>query len=998
MKNRNEYLENVYNMEVFSRNLIDPRFGDLPLDENGECPYFQNLNGKWFFKWFESTDELEFNFVDPKFDVSDWDLLDVPSNWEIKGYGKPIYTNIRYPYAFKTKKIPVIHSDQNPCGIYKRKFEISKAFEGRRYIIRFEGVQSSLSLWVNGEFAGYSQDSMTNAEIDITSLLIPGENDMAVMVTKFCTGSWLEDQDMWRLAGIHRSVSLISENINGIRDIFIKTDLSGGYKTGVIMTKIEFWANITGTVEINVYEENNEEDMVFAHNYEIDGMILETESRLPDINYWTAETPGLYIADIILRGAGNEFVDRRRIEFGFTKIEINDGLFLINGKPVKLNGVNRHEFHPLHGFAVPKELTEKDIMLCKQNNINAIRTSHYPNSMHFYDLCSRYGIYVIDECNLETHGVRKKIPRSRPEWKSECIFRMQNMVKRDRNKACVVMYSLGNEAGNGENFKAMKAAALEADDSRKIHYEGDHALDTSDVFSMMYAGVGKMKRILENKRVRIGRGDTRARGYLLRPDIHRNMPFMQCEYAHCMANSLGNFKEYMELFHGYDKCMGMFIWDFADQSILRKTADGRDFWTYGGDFNDQPNDANFCGNGIFTADREPHPALYEVRWGYSFVTARHIKGGTIEIESRRRFSNLSDVRLVWNVTVDGVTFDGGVVEYLEVGPMESKQLSIGYEKLPDEGEVCLNLIFEYKWNQPWGDGKGRFINCEQFVLRRRKLQKYSISDKFDSAIEIKANGIKLLGITERMRINLFRAPIDNEGLLLQNVTGNSRLVSLLYGRKFKDATEKTKLKRFKTKNTALYAKWKTRFFPGGIGTDISPLGSRRYLVEMKGRPVRRLIRFGMEFGIGAELSNVRWYGRGPHENYIDRKASASLGIYECNINDFGHNYLKPQENGNRTDVRFIEFTDREGNGVGIRAAGKHLEVSAWPYTSQDLEQASHIHELPVRDIITVNASLAQRGVGGSFPAMLILLKKYQLKAFKKYRFRFEIYEIKGKEQ
>ena len=996
MDNRNEYIENIYDVKVFSKNLQEPRFSDFPLDENGDCPYVQELDGKWKFRWIDSTLDADFSFIDPGFDVDDWDTIDVPSNWEIKGYGKPVYTNVRYPDAFRTKKIPGIHEDRNPCGVYKRKFKIPEALEGRRVLVRFEGVQSSMTLWINGCFAGYSQDSMTHAEIDITGFLEKGENDMAVFVTKYCTGSWLEDQDMWRLSGIHRSVRLIYENPVGIRDVFIKTDLSGGFKTGVMETAVSLYGHFNGSVELNVYEDSENNVQVFAHNYEVDGDRLIAESRLPDIKSWTAETPDLYIADIILRDQDNSFIDRRRIEFGFTRIEIKEGLFLVNGQPVKLNGINRHEFHPLHGFAVPADITEQDIMLCKQNNINAIRTSHYPNSVHFYDLCSRYGIYVIDECNLETHGVRKKVPASDSAWEEECIFRMKNMVIRDRNKACVIMYSLGNESGHGDNFRKMKAAALESDDSRKIHYEGDHILDTSDVFSMMYAGVRTMKRILDGKRVRIGRGDTRARGYAIKPKSHAQMPFMQCEFAHCMANSLGNFKEYMELFHGYDKCMGVFIWDFADQSILQKTADGRDFWTYGGDFGDEPNDANFCGNGIFAADRSPHPALHEVRWGYAPVTAHHIKGGIIEIENRRRFMNLSDVHLIWNITVDGITYDGGMVEYLEVGPMERKQLSLGYEKLPEQGEVCLNVSFEYKWTKAWNEGKDRFISSEQFVLRRHKIPKYTVSEKFDSAIEMIDKGIKIKGLTDRMSMNLYRAPIDNEGLLIENVTRNERLVSLLYGRKFKKATDETKLKKFRTMGTSLKADWKTGFFPGGIHTTVSPLGGRRYLVEMKGRPVRRLIRFGMEFNIPGTFCNVRWYGRGPHENYSDRKSSAHLGIYESTVADFGHNYLKPQENGNRTDVRFIEFTDDSGNGIGLRAAGKTLEVTAWPYTTRDLEQAEHIHELPVRDTITVNASLAQRGVGGSFPAMLRLLKQYRMKALHKYRFRFEIYEIKGK--
>jgi len=995
MKNRNTFLENVYNRGIFGVNVLEPRFGDLPLDEGGNSTFSKELDGRWKFKWLENTESIDFGFSDPSYDVSDWDSIEVPSNWEIKGYGVPIYTNVKYPYAFKTKKIPEIDDELNPCGLYKRKFTISGEDKNRRCIIRFEGVQSSLSLWINGEFTGYSQDSMTHSEFDISKFIIAGENDISVLVTKYCTGSWLEDQDMWRLAGIHRSVGLILEHPSGIFDAFIHTDLADAYKTGVINAEINLNGGIAGSLELNIFEGTTDGDKIFAHDYEIDGKRFETEVRLPGIRFWSAETPDLYTAEITLRDNSNSFIDRRRIEFGFTKIEIRDGIFLLNGRPVKLNGVNRHEFHPLHGFAVPAELTEKDIKICKQNNINAIRTSHYPNSLHFYDLCSRYGIYVIDECNLETHGVRKKIPASNPDWTEECVFRMNNMVRRDRNKACIVMYSLGNEAGHGSNFTAMKEAALEADNSRKIHYEGDHFLDTSDVFSMMYAEVGKMKKILDGKRVRIAGGDTRLRGFAVKPEKHKDMPFMQCEFAHCMANSLGNFKEYMDLFHTYEKCMGVFIWDFADQSILQKTADGKDFWTYGGDFEDKPNDANFCGNGILAADRSAHPALQEVKWGYSPVSATHLKGNIIEIENRRRFTDLGDIHLIWNVTRDGITHDGGIIEYLEINPGERKQVAFDFEPVPKGGEVCLNALFEYKWNHDWSEGKGRRISSFQFILERPKKERIKASDKFDSAIEMRERGIRLFGITENMHINLFRAPIDNEGLLLENALGQNRFVDMIYGRGFNKATKESKLRKFFTRNTTIHARWKIRYFPGGIRTAVSPLGNRSYLVEMQGRPIRNLIRYGMEFDISGRFRNIRYYGRGPHENYCDRKASAHLGIYNNSIEHFGHNYLKPQENGNRTDVRFIEFLDDKGYGIGIKAVSDKMEVTAWPYTTEDLVVAEHIHELPERDNITVNVSQAQRGVGGSVPAMLRILKKYKLKALKKYKFRFIIYEIKG---
>lgn len=996
-----DYLDNVYSQEIYQIETSRSRFADLPLDESGKSSdtYCMNLNGIWKFKWFDTTDKLSLEFIEPEFNTSEWDNIEVPSNWEIKGFGTPIYTNIKYPYAFKTKKIPNLDSSKNPCGIYKRKISLNASMLSRKTKIRFDGVQSSISLWVNGDFCGYSQDSMTHSEFDVSRFLSEGENEITVLVTKYCSGSWLEDQDMWRMSGIHRNVKLISEEPRGIFDVFINASLSDDYFDGTINAELELYSSSEDrNVEIGIVEyPNDTAEKIYAHNYIVDDDKISAEIVLPDVKKWSAETPLQYKAIIIVRDAQNEFIDRREVVFGFKKTEIKDGIFLLNGKPIKFRGVNRHEFHPNYGFAVPVELTEKDIKLCLQNNINSIRTSHYPNSIEFYDLCSKYGIYVIDECNLETHEVRSKIPRSKTEWEAECIFRMENMVLRDRNKSCVIMYSLGNEAGSGDCFKSMKKAALRLDDSKKIHYEGDHKLDTSDVFSTMYADIKTTDRILKNKTVRIAPFDVKLFGHRVSKKAHINMPFMQCEYAHCIANSLGNFKEYIELFEKYDRCLGGFIWDFADQSILKKTADGKDFWAYGGDFDDQPNDVNFCGNGIFAADRSSHPALYEVKSGYSPIKITSPRQGILNIKNNRSFIGTDDIHLIWNVASDGISVDGGMVEYLNIEPLGSKELSLGIEKIHESGEICLNVSVYYKRIPIWSDGNTEMYN-EQFIYRKFKPQKIKSKSKFDSRVETLQNGISFRGMIDRMHMNFYRAPIDNEGLMIETQFNKKWLLNLMYGRGFKKGTNEVRMKKYSVKGNNIIASWAMKYFPFGVKTYIKPYEGRIYKVIMKGRPIRNMIRFGMEFEVPGELVNVKYYGRGPHENYCDRKMSALLGLFESHITEFGHNYLKPQENGNRTDIRFIEFTDSKGNGIGIRNACGQLEVTAWPYTTEDLENALHIHEIPVRDKITINASLAQRGVGGSIPAIHKLLKKYKLKAFRKYKFEFYIYEILGGKQ
>lgn len=999
MIKEDNYLNNIYSQDIYQVNVQKPRFSELPMGETAESTekYCMDLSGIWKFKWLESTDILDFSFAGTEFDTTGWDNLEVPSNWEIKGHGTPVYTNIVYPFAFKTKKIPAMDSSLNPCGLYKRKITIDEEMISRKAIIRFEGAQSCISLWVNGEFCGYSQDSMTHAEFDISGMIESGDNDLAVMVAKYCSGSWLEDQDMWRMAGIHRNVKLLFEHTEGIRDVFLKTTLDEAYSTGEVKAEISLYeSEETRNLEFGITEHPNDTaEKIFAHNYAIENNNASFEIKLPDVRKWSAETPSLYKAVVIVNDNDNKFIDRREVVFGFKRVEIREGIFLINGRPVKFRGVNRHEFHPEYGFAVPAGITERDIKLCLANNINAIRTSHYPNTIEFYDLCSKYGIYVVDECNLETHGVRAKIPRSRREWENECVFRMENMVMRDRNKACVVMYSLGNEAGSGDCFRSMKAAALKADDSKKIHYEGDHKLDTSDVFSMMYATVKTTEKILKGKTVRIAPGDVKLLGHRVRKKAHGGMPFMQCEYAHCMANSLGNFKEYIDLAEEHEKYTGGFIWDFADQSILKKTADGRAFWTYGGDFGDEPNDKNFCGNGIFAANRSPHPALFEVKAGYSPIKVTSKHQGVLVINNNRSFTGTDDLHLVWHVTSNGKTVDGGIVEYMDVEPLGSAELTLGIEKIHEEGEICLNVSILHKRRPLWADSANPEMYSRQFVYRSFKPSKNKKEAKFDSRVEIKENEIRIRGITENMHMNFFRAPIDNEGLNVESIFGRQWLVDLLYGRGFRKSTSDTKLKKYSVKGNNVNASWKSKYFINGIKTRILSYEGREYKVLMRGRPIRNLIRYGMEFEIPGTYSNIEYYGRGPHENYCDRKMSAHLGLYKCQIDEFGHDYLKPQENGNRTDVRFIEFTDKKGNGIGVRNACGRLEVTAWPYSTEDLESASHIHELPNRDRITVNASLVQRGVGGSVPAMLMLLKKYKLKAFRKYKFEFYIYKIKG---
>ncbi len=986
-KSNRDYINNIHNQEIFRINTLEPAFSAPHLDERGGEGFTEDLNGIWKFQWLKSTDEINFDFIKPEFDDSGWDDIKVPSNWEMHGYGIPVYTNYKYPEAFKTGRIPTIDSSLNPCGLYRRKFTVEQA--SGLSILEFDGAQSSLTLWINSEFIGYSQDSMTPARFDTTKFIKEGENQLAVLVSKYCTGSWLEDQDMWRMGGIHRSVKLIHENSQGFEDIFIETDFEAKTGTGEIHASVEIRPGGEGRrLEFEILEsDKGTGQAVYVHGYEVRDNSMKTVVKLPKAHGWNAEDPFLYKARFTLRDADGGFIDKREIKFGLTGTVIQNGVFLLNGRPLKLFGVNRHEFHPAYGFAVPDSVIEDDIKLCKRNNINAIRTSHYPNSARFYELCSKYGIYVIDECNLESHGARRRIPRNKKEWKDECVFRMENMVKRDRNHACVLMYSLGNEAGNGMVFKKMKEAAVGADPSRFIHYEGDHRLDTSDVFSVMYTGVNKTKRILEGKTVRIAPGDVKAFGHVVKSKEHMEKPFMLCEFAHAMGNSLGNFKEYIDLFNKYDRCLGGFIWDFADMAIGTEDEKGTPYLAYGGDFGDEPNDGSFCGDGIFSARREAHPAVFEVREAYSPIDVKPTGEKRVSVINRRRFEGTDDLMLQWHIKTDGLVIEEGVVGDLKIEPMQSGEFTLDFGEYPKNKEILLDVHIKYRDKPFWEDSENPHVCSRQFVV-----SSHEESIKKVQPSNISAN--QLFDSVNDMRLNFYRAPIQNEGLLLYNTLGGRRLVDFIYGRGYHRITEKSAFALPEEPGQIKKRILRSIYFPLGVSVTAISL-SQGILVEMKGMPVRNLIGFGCGFKIPRKLANIRYYGRGPHENYCDRKAYARLGLYESDIDEFGHGYMKPQENGNRTDVRFIEFTDGTGNGIGIKNMCGKLEVTARTCSVEDLTEAAHPHELPERDHINVNASLGQRGVGGSFPGMLRLLPGYKLKAFKNHEFSFLIYKVEA---
>jgi beta-galactosidase len=604
------------NKEFAHNTLIPYPDIDSISNEPQQSPYYKLLNGNWKFNWVKRPEDRPKDFFRNEFDVSEWSEILVPSNWQLKGYDIPIYLNINYPPSINMKIIPSIDHEFNPVGSYKTDFIIPDNWQEREIFIHFDGVKSAFYLWINGEKIGYSQDSMTPAEFNITRFLIKGKNILAVVVYRWSDGSYLEDQDMWDVSGIYRDVYLFSTPKLHIRDFFVYSDFDTNYIDAILKLRIKIH-NYSETevtrakIEILMLDGNKNiidiSPLMISDTFIVEPLNeirLDLETNIKNPKKWSVETPNLYQIIFILKTINGEIIETETCKFGFRKIEIKNSQILINGQSILFKGVNRHEHDPDTGMAVSYESMLQDIILIKQNNINAVRTSHYPNHPKWYDLCDTYGIYVLDECNLESHGVRETLPGSKPEWKEAVIDRMIRMVERDKNHPCIFMWSLGNESGFGDNFKEMKKEALKIDPTRPIHYEGDPELIVSDVFSFMYPDPENLEKTGNFMTVQ---------GSLslppLPPEKYKEKPIILCEYVCSAGNATGALKDYMDIFEKYKNVVGGFIWDFADKAYRKMDGNGNEYWAYGGDFGDVPNDKNALIDGIFLPDRKPNPAL-----------------------------------------------------------------------------------------------------------------------------------------------------------------------------------------------------------------------------------------------------------------------------------------------------------------------------------------------------------------------------------------------------
>ncbi len=979
--------------------------------------YFKSLNGNWKFHWVNKPDDRPKDFYKLDYDVSRWKEIPVPSNWQMQGYDIPIYLNIPYPFE---NNPPFIQKHFNPVGSYRTEFEIPADWRDRQVFIHFDGVESAFYLWINGEEVGFSKDSRTPAEFNITQYLRPDKNVLAAEVYRWSDGSYLECQDFWRLSGIYRNVYLFSTPNVHIRDFEVKCDLDEKYQDAFLHVTAKVWnygkaACWKPEIEVTLLDANRQpvgSDVLMKGTSVYippgDESIVKLKALVKNPLKWSAEIPNLYTVILTLKDQDGQGLEIESCQFGFRKVEIKNGQLLVNGVPILIKGVNRHEHHPDTGHYITLESMIKDIQLMKQHNINTVRTCHYPNDPQWYELCDKYGIYLIDEANIESHGMGydpDKTFANKPEWKKAHLDRIQRMVERDKNHPSVIIWSMGNEAGDGINFEAASDWIHHRDPSRPVHYERAQLRPHTDIYCPMYARIEHLVK------------------YASQP---QDRPLIMCEYAHAMGNSVGNLQDYWDVIEKYDHLQGASIWDWVDQGIRKKTADGREFYAYGGDFGEEQTDRNFCCNGLVLPDRQITPKLLEVKKVYQYVKFKPVdlKSGQVEIVNKYDFRDLSDVDIHWEILADGTSIDRGLLSKPRVLPKESHIFTIDLSKIKPEPGVEYLLNFSARTTEPQPlIPAGYEIAYEQFQLpievkaletTRAALPQLTLSQSaqtisvkgknFELAFDktkgmiasFKFQGAEL--ITSGPEPNFWRAPTDNDfGNGMQKrcavwrQAGRDRAVENVQVEQISDSEIKISF-NFDLKATE--SKHRTSYTVPGSGDVIV---ENHFTPGKKELP--ELPRFGMTMALPNNFDNVIWYGRGPHENYWDRKTSALVGVYKSTVRELFEPYISPQENGYRTDVRWAAFLNDKG--TGLLAVGQPLICfSALHYTNEDLTQQSrgtmHPTDLKDRDLVFLNLDYKQMGVGGDDSWGARPHPEYSLPA-QEYSYRFRLKPVSKKD-
>jgi beta-galactosidase len=991
-------------------------------------PNWLSLDGIWKFHFSPTPDQRPFWFFKDDFDIRDWDDTAVPSNWQLKGYDRPIYSNIEYPFKADPPRIP---HDANPVGSYKRTFKIPKDWTGKEIFLHFGAVSSFFYVWVNGELAGLGKDSKTPAEFDITKYLRKGKNTLSVEVYRWSDGSYLEDQDFWRMSGIQRTLFLHARPKTYITDFFARADLENNYKDGYLDLDVLLSSKTDKKseelIEVSLWDNNqkiyNEQ---LKTNLDDNKSLTSFRKKIFEIKKWTAETPNLYSLVITLKGIDGKIKESVSAKIGFRKVQIVNSRLLVNGVAIHIKGTNMHEHNDVTGHVIDQGTVLKDIRVMKSFNINAVRTSHYPQQELWYEMCDKYGLYLVDEADIESHGIgydKDVTLADKPEWAAAHLDRMERMVERDKNHASVIIWSMGNEAGDGRNFLNGYKWIKERDRTRPVQYERAEKSTNSperhtDIWCPMYSRIEEIEAYAK--------------------DSKNDRPLIMCEYAHSMGNSTGNLQDYWDVIEKYPKLQGGFIWDWVDQGLLKTSESGQKYWAYGGDYGEEGirSDGNFNINGLVWPDRTPHPALYEVKKVYQYIdfSAADLRKGLIRIRNKYDFTNLSQFNFDWMVVSDGALVQSGKFRLPVLDPGQETLVSLPVDKIdPVPGaEYFLNVRASRsdEWNYVPED---HIYATGQFRLPVEAKSLPASADKLailqtktvNKNLEVSGTDLKIVFDLVKGRMESFaykgkemilkgpepdfwRAPTDND-------YGNGMDKRLAVWKKAGERAVVTKVDITQPDIGKVVVSLKYDIMGlksskiAGYSTVYTILGSGDMLVKNSftklSSTIPEIPRMGMQMQLPVEFSNLKWLGRGPHENYCDRWTSAEVGLYESTVADQYVPYIRPQENGYKTDTRWITLTDEAGSGLLVsgnpvfcfaalhnihgdfESPGKISE-----YRKDAKTANTHTINVRPRDLVNLNIDFRQMGIGGDDSWGAMIHPQYRLLE-NRYEYSFRIRPI-----
>jgi beta-galactosidase len=995
---------------------------DVAANDPARSPWHQSLNGTWKFNYVARPADRPLDFFQPSFNDAAWRPIQVPGNWEVQGFGIPIYTNITYPFP---RNQPFIDASNNPVGTYRRSFAVPAAWAGKQVLLHFGAISGCAFVYVNGQRVGLSKAAKSPAEFDITKYLKPGDNQLAVQVMRWHDGSYLEDQDFWRLSGLDRDVYLSALPTHTIWDFFAHADLDPTYKNGQFAAEVtlrSFAGAPAARLTAEVLDASGKvvlrQQQAVAAPAGAGTQEIKLSGSISKVRAWSAEMPNLYQLRLTLTDNAGKVLAATGSKIGFRKVEIKNAQLLVNGVPVEVHGVNRHELEPTTGRVVTEAGMRRDLELMKQHNINAIRSCHYPDDERWLALCDELGFYLVDEANIETHGYgaelqgwfdKTKHPAYLPEWKAAHRDRISRLVERDKNHPSVIIWSMGNECGNGPVFHEAYTWLKQRDPSRPVSFEQAGEDVDTDIVAPMYPGMESMRRYAEA--------------------TDKKRPYIMCEYSHAMGNSSGNFQEYWDLIRAHPHMQGGFIWDWVDQGLATKTPDGRPFFAYGGDFGGYhlQNDENFCANGLVAADRTPHPGLYEVKKVYQDIRfeAAQPASGRLTVINWFSFKDLSDYTFQWELLRNGAVVKTGTFAVDKLGARQRKEVKLALPSMkPEAGaEYVLNVVAKTKTAAPLVPA-GHEVAREQFVLTPATAY-FAAAPAPAGTLDIKRDGDKLTFTagdvrgefnTKQGRLTdyrrgeqrmpgsfpepyFWRAPTDNDfGSGMPERLGVWRT-----------AHAARRVQRVAVgEQTSAGLPITVEYLLADIGVPytvaylVQPDGAVQVTasIDLKDKTLPELPRFGMRMEVPRRYDQLRYYGRGPWENYSDRNTAAFMGTYQDSVRrSFPGTYIRPQEYGYHTDTRWLTLTDAAGQGLRVEAAGQPICFSALPYRTEDLDpglskKQQHPTDLKAHQQTWLHLDLAQRGVGGDNSWGALPHDQYRLLA-KQYSYSYTLRLVGG---